>query len=61
MAKPIVEQEGPQGLTALLEQPPYKFVLHYTQPTNYGTDKVDHSRLGPNTIAAASLLANSYR
>jgi hypothetical protein len=53
MAKAIVEKDGPQGLAAFLKQPPYKFVLRYTQLPAYGRDK-DHPKLGPNTIDAAN-------
>ncbi|QMV17952.1 hypothetical protein GOB94_04030 [Granulicella sp. 5B5] len=56
MAKAIAEEDGPQGLAALLKQPTYNFVLRYTQLHNYGADK-DYPRLGPNTIAAAKRLA----
>ena len=57
MAKDIVDNDGPQGLAAFLKQPPYRFVLHYTQLPKYGADK-DHPRLGPNTFAAVCRLAN---
>ena len=57
MAKAIVENDGPQGLAAFLKQPPYKFVLRYTQLPAYGMNK-DHPKLGLNTIDAANQLAN---
>jgi NAD(P)-dependent dehydrogenase (short-subunit alcohol dehydrogenase family) len=53
MAKAIVESDGPQGLAAFLREPPYKFVLHYTQLPEYATDE-DHPGLGPNTMAAVN-------
>jgi len=53
MAKAIVESDGPQGLAAFLREPPYKFVLHYTQLPEYATDE-DHPRLGPTTMAAVN-------
>ena len=55
MAKAIAEEDGPQGLAAFLEQPPYRFVLHYTQLAKYGAD-AEHPKLGPNTIGAAQRL-----
>jgi hypothetical protein len=54
MAKAIAEEDGPQGLTAFLTQPPCRFVLRYTRLPAYGKDK-DHPRLGPHTIASASV------
>jgi hypothetical protein len=56
MAKAIVEQDGPQGLAALLKQPPYRFVSHYTQLAAYGVDE-NHPPLGPNTLATVKELA----
>lgn len=56
MAKAIVAQDGPQGLTHLLTQPPYQFILHYTQLPEYGAGE-DDPPLGANTIAAAKQLA----
>lgn len=60
MARAIVESDGPQGLAALLRKPPYNFVLRYTQLAAYGKDK-DHPRLGPNTLDAATRLANACK
>jgi len=60
MAKSIVENDGPKGLAAFLKQPPYKFVLRYTQLPKYGMDK-DHPKLGPNTVNAADLLARGCK
>jgi hypothetical protein len=55
MAKSIADNDGPQGLAAYLKQPAYKFVLRYTQLSQYGTDR-NHPKLGPNTLAALAQL-----
>lgn len=60
MAQSIAEADGPQGLTDLLTQPSYQFILRYTQLPKYGLDR-NHPKLGPNTIAAANLLATSCK
>lgn len=60
MAKDIAEEDGDQGITALLHEPSYEFVLRYTQLKKYGTDK-DHPRLRANTIAAATRIADGCK
>ncbi|SEB40322.1 DUF5700 domain-containing putative Zn-dependent protease [Terriglobus roseus] len=55
MAKAIVDQDGPGGLSALLELPPEQFILRYTQLRAYGKGN-DHPKLGSNTIQAARSL-----
>ncbi len=55
MARAIAESDAPQGLAAFLTEPPYEFVLDYTQLPKYGTDD-DHPRLEPNTIVAVNKL-----
>jgi Putative zinc dependent peptidase (DUF5700) len=60
IAKAVAESDGPQGLAVFLNEPPYKFVLHYTQLRKYGADD-DHPRLGPNTVAAANQLASGCK
>lgn len=60
MARAIAETDGPQGLAAFLKQPPYKFVLRYTQLPTYGVDK-DHPKLGLNTMNALSRVASGCR
>ena len=60
MAKAIVENDGPQGLAALLKRPSYGLIQRYTQLSNYGKDK-DHPRLGVNTVAAVHELESSCK
>jgi len=60
MAKAIVDNDGPQGLAALLKRPPYELIVRYTQLPSYGKDK-DHPKLGPNTIAAVNQLVIGCR
>lgn len=52
MAKAIADDSGPQGLADLLRQPPYKFVVRYSQLPKYGQDEA-HPRLGFRTLDAA--------
>jgi hypothetical protein len=47
MAKAVAEQDGPQQLATSLKQPPYQFILRYTQLTKYGADG-SHPKLGPH-------------
>ncbi|KAA6465188.1 hypothetical protein DYQ86_04365 [Acidobacteria bacterium AB60] len=60
MAKAIVNNEGPQGLAALLKSPSYGLILRYIQLPGYGKDK-DHPKLGPNTIAAVNQLVSGCK
>ena len=60
IAKAIADNDGPQGLAAYLKQPPYRFVVRYTELPKYGMDK-DHPRLGPNTLLAASRVAGGCK
>jgi hypothetical protein len=60
MARDIADADGPQGLAEFLKQPPYRFVLCYTQLSKYGKDD-DHPRLGANTLSAAVRLASGCR
>lgn len=60
MAKAIVDNEGPQGLAALLKSPSYGMILRYIQLPGYGKDK-DHPKLGLNTIAAVNQLVSGCK
>jgi hypothetical protein len=60
MAKAIALDEGPQKLATYLDQPGYRFTQHYLTLPLYGKDR-EHPKLGPNTIAAAELLASGCK
>ncbi|MFT4114337.1 DUF5700 domain-containing putative Zn-dependent protease [Silvibacterium sp.] len=56
MARDIVAQDGPEGLTKLLETSPGAFITTYTELPKYGQDK-DHPALGAQTILAAKQIS----
>ena len=60
MARAIVASDGPQGLVVLLKRPPYRFILRYSQLTDYGSDE-EHPLLGPNVMSAAHKLEAGCR
>jgi len=56
MARSIADAEGAEGITKFLKEPPYRFVLRYSELPSYGKDS-DHLALGEHTLAAAKLIA----
>ena len=60
MARDLVADRGPAGITSLLSQPSYRFILSYAELPQYGKDN-DHPKLGANTLAAATALARNCR
>ncbi|SEF52298.1 hypothetical protein SAMN05421819_0295 [Bryocella elongata] len=60
MAQSIVDIDGPAGLAKYLKEPPYRFVLRYTELPLYGKDR-GHPALGEHTLAAAHRLAMGCR
>jgi hypothetical protein len=51
MAKAIATDEGAAALTGFLDQPGYRFALHYTRLPLYGKDRA-HPALGPHAVDA---------
>lgn len=55
MTSAIAEQDGPEAVAKVLQQPGYEFVLRYTRLKSYGKDNA-HPHLGENTVLAAQML-----